>query len=115
MTNSELQTYRLQLLALQNRINTDVSDSVVKGWWRSSRSVQDPWFTFRFDDDRLIRRFYVEGVPAGQLVSVFKVDPITGEWLGLLATGTVEQDGWVDTADPIIVKAGDAFIAVPEG
>ena len=26
MTNSELQIYRLQLLALQNRLNTDVSD-----------------------------------------------------------------------------------------
>jgi hypothetical protein len=31
MTNSELQIYRLQLLTLQNRLNTDVSDSVVKG------------------------------------------------------------------------------------
>jgi hypothetical protein len=81
----------------------------------SSRGGQDPWFTFRFDDDRLIRRFNLEGVPAGQLVSVFKVDPITGEWLGLLATGTVGQDGSVDLAEPIIVRAGDAFIAVPEG
>jgi hypothetical protein len=58
---------------------------------------------------------HLEGVPAGQLVSVFKVDFITGEWLGLLATGTVERDGWVDLAEPIIVRAGDAFIAVPEG
>jgi hypothetical protein len=26
---------------------------------------EDPWFTFRFGDDRLIARFHLEGVPAG--------------------------------------------------
>jgi hypothetical protein len=91
MTNSELQIYRLQLLALQNRLNTDVSDLVVKGWWRSSRGGQDPWFTFCFNDDRLMRRFHLVGVPAGQRVSVIKVDPSTGERLGLLATGTLAR------------------------
>jgi hypothetical protein len=73
---------------------------------------QDPWFTFRFADDRIIPRFHLEGVEAGQPVSVFKINPQTGERLGLLATATVGKDGWVDLAEAIIVKAGDAFVAV---
>jgi hypothetical protein len=74
----------------------------------------DPCFTFRFADDRRIPRFHLEGVPAGQQVSVFKIDPATGERLRLLATATVGEGGWVDLTDPIIVKAGDAFVAVPD-
>ena len=74
---------------------------------------EDPCFTFRFADDRIIPRFHLEGVEAGRCVSVFKIDPGTGERLGLLATATVGEGGWVDHAEPIIVRAGDAFIAVP--
>src|SRR5437763_447201 len=73
---------------------------------------QDPWFTFRFADDRIIPRFHLEGVKAGRQVSVIKIDRSTGERLGLLATATVGVDGWVDLAEPIIVRAGEAFIAV---
>jgi hypothetical protein len=75
---------------------------------------QDPWFTFRFADDRSIPRFHLEGVPAGRHVSVFRIDPGTGERLGLLATATAGEGDWVDLAGPIIVKAGEAFVAVPE-
>ena len=75
---------------------------------------QDPWFTFRFADDRLIPRFHLEGVEAGRQVSVFKIDPGTGERLGLLATATVGDDGWVDLPVAVVVRAGEAFIAVPE-
>jgi hypothetical protein len=75
---------------------------------------EDPHFTFRFADDRLIPRFHLDGVQTGTLVSVFKIDPRTEERLGLLATATVGEGGWVDLAQPIVVKAGDAFIAVPE-
>jgi hypothetical protein len=75
---------------------------------------QDLHFTFRFADDRIIPRFHLEGVEAGRRVSVFKIDPITNERLGLLATGIVGEGGWVDLQEPIIVKAGEAFIAVPE-
>jgi hypothetical protein len=46
-------------------------------------------------------------------VAVFRIDPGTGERLGLLATATVREGGWVDLAKPIIVRAGDALIAVP--
>lgn len=73
----------------------------------------DPWFTFRFAEDRNIPRFHLEGVSPGSHVSVIKIDPESGERLGLLATATVGDGGWVDLDAPIIVRAGDAFIAVP--
>jgi hypothetical protein len=75
---------------------------------------EDPWFTFRFADDRIIPRFHLEGVAAGQAVLVFTIDPDTGKRLGLLATATVGEGGWVDLLEPIIVRAGEAFVAVRE-
>src|SRR5438046_2866681 len=75
---------------------------------------EDPWFTFRFADNRIITRFHLEGVPAGRHVSVFRIDPGTGERLGLIATGSVGEGGWVDLTEPIQARAGDAFIAVPD-
>ena len=75
---------------------------------------EDSHFTFRFADDRIIPRFHLEGVQAGRRVSVFKIDPGTGERLGLLLAATVGEGGWVDLAEPIVVKAGDTFVAVPE-
>jgi hypothetical protein len=75
---------------------------------------EDPWFTFRFADDRIIRRFHLEGVEAGRRVSIINIDPGTGERLNLLATATVGEGGWVDLHEPIIVRAGEAFVAVPE-
>jgi len=74
----------------------------------------DPHFTFRFADDRIIPRFHLEGVEAGRRVKVYKIDPGTGERLGLLATATVGESGWVGLQEPIIVRAGEAFVAVPE-
>jgi hypothetical protein len=75
---------------------------------------QDPCFTFRFADDRLIPRFHLEGIEAGRRVQVFKIDPDSGERLVLLATATVGDGGWVELAEPIIVRAGEAFCAAPE-
>ena len=75
---------------------------------------QDPWFTFRFAEGRIIPRFRLEGVEAGRRVSVFEINPPTGQRLGLPATATVGEGGWVDLPEPIIVRAGDVFIAVPE-
>lgn len=75
---------------------------------------EDPYFTFRFDDDRIISRFQLEGVGTGRRVSVFKIDPGSGERLGLLATATVGEGGWVDLREPIIVRERDTFIAVPD-
>jgi hypothetical protein len=73
---------------------------------------QDPWFTFRFADARIIPRFHLEGIEAGRGVSVFKIDPKTGERLCLLATAIVGEGGWVNLKEPIIVQAGEAFVAV---
>lgn len=75
---------------------------------------EDPCFTFRFADDRIIPRFHLEGVEAGRRVSVFQIDPGTQEWLGQLATAIVGEGGWVALPEPIIVRSGEAFIAVPE-
>lgn len=75
---------------------------------------QDPWFTFRFADDRIIPRFHLKGVEAGRRVWVYKIDPRTGQRLNLLATATVAGSGWVDLTEPIVVRAGEAFMAVPE-
>lgn len=75
---------------------------------------RDPHFTFRFADDRIIPRFHLEGVEAGRRVSVFQLDPATSERLGPIATATVGDDGWVNLPEPIIVRAGEGFVAVPE-
>jgi len=75
---------------------------------------EDPCFTFRFADDRIIRRFQLEGVEVGRPVSVFKIDPSTGERQNLLATATAGDGGWVDLLEPIMVRVGEAFIAVLE-
>jgi hypothetical protein len=74
----------------------------------------DPHFTFRFADDRIIPRFHLEGIEVGRRVSVFKIDPGSSERLGLLATAKVGEGGWVDVAEPIVIRAGDGFVAVPE-
>lgn len=75
---------------------------------------RDPHFTFRFAADRIIPRFHLEGVEAGRRVSVFQLDPATSKRLGLIATATVGEGGWVDLPEPIIVRAGEGFVAVPE-
>ena len=74
----------------------------------------DPHFTFRFADDRIIPRFHLEGVETGRWVAVYKIDPDSGERLSLLAAAGVGEGGWVDLIEPIIVRGGDAFIAVPD-
>ena len=45
---------------------------------------------------------------------VIKIDPGSGERLDLLAAATVGKGGWVDLPEPIIMRAGEAFSAVPE-
>ena len=75
---------------------------------------EDPLFTFRFAEDRIIPRFHLEGIEAGRQVMVYRIDPGTGERLGVLAMATIGEGGWVDLAEPIIVRAGDVFVAVPE-
>lgn len=74
---------------------------------------RDAGFTFRFAEARIIPRFHVEGAEVGRRLSVFRIDPATGARLELLRTATVGEGGWVDLAEPIVVQAGEAFLAVP--
>ena len=74
---------------------------------------QDSQYTFRFADDRLIPRFHLEGVSPGRLVDVYWLDPETGTRRTLIVRGVAGQDGWVDLPEPIIVRAGEGFVAVP--
>jgi hypothetical protein len=71
---------------------------------------QDPYFTFRFSENRLIPRFHLEGVSAGVRVSIFNINPATEERLDLVTTATVGKGGWVDLAAPIVMHAGSAFV-----
>jgi hypothetical protein len=75
---------------------------------------RDRHYTSRFAADRITPRFHLEGVKAGVRVSVFKFDATTGERLGLLTTGVVGEGGWVELEEPIIVRAGESFMVVPE-
>lgn len=75
---------------------------------------EDPHYAFRFADDRVIPRFHLDGVAAGTAVAVYRTDPGTGDRLGRLAAAVVGGGGWVDLAEPIRVRAGDAFVAVPD-
>jgi hypothetical protein len=61
---------------------------------------EDPHFMFRFADERIIPRFHLDGVPAGQPVSVFRINAETGERQDLLAMAIVGDDGWVDLGEP---------------
>jgi hypothetical protein len=74
----------------------------------------DPGFTFRFAEDRIIPRFHLDGVEPGRRVVVHKIDPMTSQRLDLMTTATVGEGGWVDLPEPIIVKPGEAFVAVCE-
>src|SRR5688500_8796591 len=74
----------------------------------------EPHFTFRFADDRIIPRFHLDGGEVGTPVAVYRLHPGTGERLGLLRAVTAGEGGWVDLRDPLAVRAGEGFIAVPE-
>jgi hypothetical protein len=74
---------------------------------------QDPFFTFRFAEARLIPRFHLEGVPSGRQVQVYWANPETLEPDDLLATAVVGEAGWVELPQPIVVRAGDVFVVVP--
>jgi hypothetical protein len=75
---------------------------------------EDPHYTFRFADDRVISRFHLDGVAAGTAVAVYRIDPATEARGEVLATATAGAGGWVDLAEPLRVRVGEAFVAVPE-
>lgn len=75
---------------------------------------REPHFTFCFTDDRIIPRFHLSGIESGQHISVYRRHPISGEQLELICTAIVGDGGWVDLTEPIIVRAGDGFLAIPD-
>lgn len=75
---------------------------------------RDPHFTFRFAEDRLVGRFHLDGIEPGTPVSVFDLDPATGEHQGLIAEAVAGDDGWVNLTEPLVVRAGGGFVAVAD-
>lgn len=75
---------------------------------------RDPYFTFRFAEDRLIPRFHLDGIEPGCQVAVYRLDPQTGGPMGLLVRAIASDGGWVDLPEPLVVRTGEGFIAVPE-
>lgn len=51
-------------------------------------------FAFRFADARLIPRIHLEGIGVERRVSVFKIDAVTSERLGVLGKAIVGGGGW---------------------
>jgi hypothetical protein len=74
---------------------------------------RETYFTFHFADDRIISRFHLDGIEYGRRISVFRLDPLTGERLNPIATATAGENGWVNLSEPIVVRAGEGFVAVP--
>jgi hypothetical protein len=72
---------------------------------------EEPFFTFRFADDRIIPRFHLEGVGAGRRVSVYRFDPGTGERSGLLATPPSASNRRTSGA----VNFGESISQLPPG
>lgn len=70
-------------------------------------------FSFGFAEDRIIPRFHLEGVAPGSHVFVFKMDRDTRQREELLANALVSEGGRVELAKPILMKAGEAFVAMP--
>lgn len=75
---------------------------------------RDPHYIFRFADDRLIPRFHLDGIEPGRRIAVYRLDPQTGGPMGLLVRAVVGEGGWVDLSEPLVVRAGEGFVAVPE-
>jgi putative acetyltransferase len=75
---------------------------------------RDPHFTFRFAEDRLIPRFHLDGVEPGRRVAVYRLAPQTGGPADLLFHAATGEGGWVDLSEPLVVRAGGGFVAVPE-
>ena len=75
---------------------------------------RDAHYTFRFADDRVIPRFHLDGVEPGRRVTVFEVAPDDARGR-VLATVVAGAGGWVELGEPLVVRAGGGFVAVPDG
>lgn len=75
---------------------------------------RDAGFTFRFADDRIIPRFHLDGVAPGVRVVLYRLKSSSDVRQEPFATAITGADGWVDLETPLIVRAGEGFIAVPD-
>ncbi len=73
---------------------------------------RDTHFTFRFAEDRIVPRFHLEGIEVGRRITVFELVE-TGATSRVLAKAVVGSGGWVELAEPLVVRAGGGFVAVP--
>jgi hypothetical protein len=64
------------------------------------KPAEESRLTFHSAADRILSRCQFKGIPAGPQVSVFQVDPTTGDRLNLVATAVVRHGGWVDLSEP---------------
>lgn len=72
---------------------------------------QDPVFTFRFVEDRLIDRFHLGEVRAGKKVTVFRWQEDAPNRAGPeLTRGMVDEGGWVTICPPLLVRKGGGFV-----
>jgi len=72
---------------------------------------RDPVFTFRFEEDRLIDRFHLEGVGSGARVAVSRWQAETNHQAGPeLARCVVGDSGWVTLSPPLLMRAGGGFV-----
>lgn len=72
---------------------------------------RDPVFTFRFEEDRLIDRFHLEGVGAGLRVTLFRWQADISHQAGPeLARCVVGEGGWVTLSPPMVMRAGEGFV-----
>lgn len=71
---------------------------------------EDPWYTFHFDEDRSVQRFHLAGSTAGKSIRVYETDSKSRQRKGLITSAIVGEDGWVELAAPLIVRAGEGFI-----
>jgi hypothetical protein len=75
---------------------------------------RDPYFTFRFAEDRRVDRFHLEAAPPGARVTIYHLDPGTGERTGSSESALVDERSWVQLQTPLLVRAGGGFEVVVE-
>lgn len=75
---------------------------------------RDPWYTFSFEEDRLIDRFHLDGLAPGHIVTIYRFDSANGKRGDQLDKATVGEEGWVELSEALVMRVGESIIAVPE-
>jgi putative acetyltransferase len=76
---------------------------------------RDSQFTFRFAENRRVDRIHLDGVAPGRRVSIHRLGAADERArANMLARARSGTDGWVELPEPLLVRAGEGFVAVPE-